>query len=73
MKDVLNIIHFPASIFSLTRPLTEMIFYVINPLPANFPILQPLKTPENKRFSGVLREYKMGKLGSRISSYFTEF
>ena len=29
---------------------------------ANVPILYPLKTPENQRFSGVFRGYKMGTL-----------
>ena len=33
-----------------------------NPFLANVPILYPLKTPENQRFSGVFRGYKMGKL-----------
>ena len=63
MKNVLNIIHFPASIFSLTTqiPLTEIIVYFINLFLATFPILYPLKTPENQIFSGVFIEYKMGK------------
>ena len=34
----------------------------INPFLANVPILYPLKTPENQRFSGVFRAYKMGTL-----------
>ena len=33
-----------------------------NPFLANVPILYPLKTPENQRFSGVFRGYKMGTL-----------
>ena len=35
---------------------------VFNPFLANFPILYPLKTPENLCFSGVFRGYKMGTL-----------
>ena len=35
---------------------------VINPFPANDPILYPLKTPESLWFSGVFRGYKMGTL-----------
>ena len=35
---------------------------LINPLHANVPILYPLKTPENLKFSGVFRGYKMGAL-----------
>ena len=69
MKNVLNIIHLPASIFSLTtqNTLSEMIFYFINLFLATFPILYPLKTPENHRFSGVFMEYKIGKLGHHNS------
>ena len=33
-----------------------------NPLLVNFPILYPLKTPENQMFSGVFRGYKAGTL-----------
>ena len=33
-----------------------------NPFLANVPILYPLKTPENQRFSGVFRGYKMKTL-----------
>ena len=33
----------------------------VNPFLANVPILYPRKTPENQRFSGVFRRYKMGK------------
>ena len=32
----------------------------------NVPILYPLKTPENQKFSGVVRSYEMGTL-ARIS------
>ena len=34
----------------------------LHPFLANVPTLYPLKTPENQRFSGVLRGYKMGTL-----------
>ena len=34
----------------------------LNPFLNNVPILYPLKTPENQRFSGVFRGYKMGTL-----------
>ena len=36
--------------------------FSINPFPADVPILYPLKTLENQRFSGVFRVYKMGTL-----------
>ena len=32
---------------------------VINTFLVNVPILYPLKTPENQKFSGVFRGYKM--------------
>ena len=32
------------------------------PFLANVPILYPLKTPENQRFSSVFRRYKIGTL-----------
>ena len=35
---------------------------LINPFLTNVPILYPLKTPENQRFSIVFRGYKMGTL-----------
>ena len=35
---------------------------MFNSFLANVPILYPLKTPENQRFSGVFREYKMRTL-----------
>ena len=35
---------------------------ILNPFLANVHILYPLKTPENQRFSGVFRGYKMGTL-----------
>ena len=38
------------------------IYLFINIFPANGPILEPLKTPENLWFSGVFRGYKMGIL-----------
>ena len=34
----------------------------LNQFLANAPILYPLKTPENQRFSGVFSGYKMGTL-----------
>ena len=39
-----------------------MVDQLLNPFLANVPILYPLKTPENQRFSGVFRWYKMGTL-----------
>ena len=36
--------------------------HTINPFLANVPILYPLKAPENQRFSGVFRGYKIGTL-----------
>ena len=39
-----------------------MLFSFINPVGANVSILYPLKTPENQRFSGIFRGYKMGTL-----------
>ena len=36
----------------------------VNPFPANVPILYPLKTTENQRFSVVFRGYKMGTLAA---------
>ena len=35
------------------------LFSRLNPFLANFPILYPLKTSENQRFSGVFRECRM--------------
>ena len=35
---------------------------LVNPFLANVPILYPLKTPENQRFSVVFKGYKMGTL-----------
>ena len=43
----------------------------IKPFLANVPILYPLKTPENPRFSGVFRAYKMGTLARNgLETYF---
>ena len=36
---------------------------------AGVPILYPLKTPENQRFFGVFREFKMGKLNRNGLNY----
>ena len=33
-----------------------------NPIHANVPLLYPLKTSENQRFSGVFRRYRNGTL-----------
>ena len=38
----------------------EINLTALNPFLANVPILYPLKTPENQRFFGVFRRYKMG-------------
>ena len=38
----------------------------INPFLVNVPILYPLKRPENQRFSGVFRGYKMGTLAGNM-------
>ena len=44
----------------------------INPFLANVYILYPLKTPENQRFSGVFRGYKIGTLTRNgLSSVFS--
>ena len=40
----------------------HFILVPVNPFLANVPILYPPKTPENQRFSGVFRGYKMGTL-----------
>ena len=42
----------------------------INPFPANVPILYPLKTPENHKFSGVFRRYKMGTITRNMLTKF---
>ena len=45
----------------------ELIF---NPFLANGPILYPLETPQNQRFSGVFRGYKVGTLtGSGLMNF----
>ena len=36
--------------------------FQFHPFPASVPILNPLKTPDNQRFSWVFRKYKMGAL-----------
>ena len=38
---------------------------VFSPFLANIPILHPMKTPENQRFSGVFTGYKMGTLARK--------
>ena len=70
-----NIKDFDSSLLSLNEnPLTQTLLYddkrfteicntpLLNPFLANVSILYPLKTPENQRFSGVFRGYKMGTL-----------
>ena len=42
--------------------LMHLLKYLFNPFQANVPILYPLQTPENQRFSGVFRGCKMGAL-----------
>ena len=42
--------------------LSDVVYGNISPFPANVPILCPMKTRENQRFSGVFRGYKMGTL-----------
>ena len=39
-----------------------MVTLRLNPFLANVPILYPLKTPENQRFSDIFTGYKMGTL-----------
>ena len=54
-----------------TRAKTKILLIMvnINPFPANVPILHPLKTPENHRFSSVFRGYKTGTLaGNGLTS-----
>ena len=41
----------------------------INQFLANIPILYPLKTSENRKFSGVFRGYKIVTLGRNVSSF----
>ena len=38
--------------------------HLLNPFLANIPILYPLKTPENRWFSGVFKGYKIGTLAT---------
>ena len=40
--------------------------FYLNPFLASVPILHPLKTPENQRFSGDFRVYKMGTLARNV-------
>ena len=37
-------------------------YQIVSTYLPNVPILFPLKTPENQRFSGVLRRFKIGTL-----------
>ena len=52
--------------YSSMQVLTKNIYNSekINPFLANVPILHPLKTPENERFSDVFRGYKLGTLAT---------
>ena len=52
--------------YSSMQVLTKNIYNSekINPFLANVPILYPLKTPENRRFSDVFRGYKLGTLAT---------
>ena len=52
--------YFPVSVlFHASKIFVRIVF---NPFLANIPILYHLKTPENQRFSGVFRGYKMETL-----------
>ena len=46
---------------SLITENAHMVFNSISPFSTNVPLLYPLKTPENRRFS-VFREYRGGIL-----------
>ena len=46
----------------MRQDIKNIIEELINPFLANVPILYALKTPENQRFSGVFRGYKMRAL-----------
>ena len=52
--------------YSSMQVLTKNIYNSekIDPFLANVPILHPLKTPENERFSDVFRGYKLGTLAT---------
>ena len=52
----------PEDIESSRRIIGTLQIHIVNPILANVPILYPLKTPENQRFSGVFKGYKMGTL-----------
>ena len=51
----------PNFVYDFSRKIFLML-HCGNLFPANVPILYPLETPENQRFSGVFRGYKMGTL-----------
>ena len=53
---------FQDTLQSLEYLLSKPLCGFLNPSLTNAPILYPLKIPENSRFSGVLRGYKMGVL-----------
>ena len=52
----------PEDIESSPRIIGTLQIHIVNPILANVPILYPLKTPENQRFPGIFRGYKMGTL-----------
>ena len=51
-----------SSSFQYLDKIVSFNLVLLNPSLTNVSILHPLKTPENQRFSGVFRGYKMGRL-----------
>ena len=51
-------------------PLHRVTGYIFNPFRANVLILYPLKAPENERFSGVFKGYKIGTLVTNGINHF---
>ena len=45
----------------------------LNPFLANVSILYPLKTLVNQRFSGIFREYKIGKLARNGLNFLIQY
>ena len=74
LRECFNLNHYRKSSSLFVHASTSFIFYqklelrnisqfaLFNPFLANVPILHPLKTPENQRFSGVFRGCSMGIL-----------
>ena len=58
--------HFLGFNFTQSRLLMLNSRFLFNPFLANAPILYPLQTPENQRFSGVFRGYKIGTLARNV-------